>query len=296
MFEMLKLRILRRLIRLAIRYKWRGKAPQDLAVSNETLPVDGGRIGVRIYTPRGAGPFPVLHFFHGGGWVGFDLDTHDALCRDLCVRSGYLVLAFDYRLAPEHPFPIPVHDCLASLGWTRDHAARLNGDAQRVVLCGDSAGGNLAAVAAQQARTLHPGLVKGQVLIYPVTDHCAHAQWPSYRTYGTAKYALSHPKMVELWELYMRGGAPWPAGATSHELATPLHTADLRGLPPTLVVLAVEDLLHDEGLAYAQRLAAAGVPVTVREYPGQQHGFVGTEPSVAHDQAVADIAAWLQDR
>ncbi|HEY1076126.1 MAG TPA: alpha/beta hydrolase [Fontimonas sp.] len=294
MFERLKLILLRRLIRVAIRIKWRGQRATELDIANETMPVEGGQIGLRIYRPRGTGPFPVLHFFHGGGWVGFDLDTHDGMCRDLCVQSRHLVVAFDYRLAPEHPFPVPIQDCLASLAWMQHNVRRLGGDPARIVLCGDSAGGNLAAVCAQQARRSHPGMIKGQVLIYPVTDHCGNADWPSYRTYGTSKYALSHPKMKELWALYLRNSPLWTGETAHHELATPMRTADLSGLPPALIVLAEDDLLHDEGQAYGQRMAEAGVPVVVKRHPGQQHGFVGTMPTAAHREAMAEIASWLQ--
>ena len=233
----------------------------------------------------------MLHLFHGGGWVFGDLETHDALCRDLCVQGGHLVVAINYRLAPEHPFPIPVEDCLASLAWIKENAARLGGDADSIVLCGDSSGGNLAAVAAQQARQLFPGMIKGQVLIYPVTSHCAHARWNSYPTRGSKQFR----SMTELWELYLRNSPLWRAGMTTHELATPLHVADLKGLPRTLMVIAEEDLLRDEAAEYATRLEEAGVSVRVRRYVGQRHGFVGLKPSAAYKQAVADIVNWLNE-
>jgi acetyl esterase len=290
----LRLFITKYLARLVIGFHWRGQRATDLDVADETMPVDQGRIRVRIYKPHGEGPFPVLHFFHGGGWVFGDLETHDPLCRDLCSRSRHLVIAFDYRLAPKYSFPIPVQDCLASLQWTRDNAVRLGGDPDRIVLCGDSAGGNLAAVTAQQARTLQPGLIKGQVLIYPVTDHCVHAQWPSYKTHGGKGFGLTHASMTELWDIYLRGSPLWPAGTSRHDLATPLHVEDLAGVPRTLVVIAEEDLLRDEAAAYAARLQDAGIEVQVRRYAGQQHGFVGLKPSAAYKQAAADIVAWLQ--
>ncbi|MES2682607.1 MAG: alpha/beta hydrolase [Pseudomonadota bacterium] len=293
MLESLKLNVLRWLIAPMVKFQWRGKIRRDLSVVDESMPVDGGRIGLRIYTPRGTGPFPVLHFFHGGGWVGCDLDSHDPLCRQLCVESGRLVVAFDYRLAPEHPFPIPVQDCLQSLDWMRRNVRRLGGDPENIVLCGDSAGGNLAAVAAQQARVIHPGMIKGQVLIYPVTDHCETAQWESYRSCGSARHALSHPKLIELWALYLRNSPLWVAGSKAHDLATPLHVADLSALPPAMVLVAENDLLRDEGVAYAERMQQAGTSVQLRHYPAQQHGFVGLRPTPAHDEAVRDITQWL---
>lgn len=282
-------------IRQFIRLKWRGKRATQLTVANERMPVDGGRIRVRIYKPLGAEPFPILHFFHGGGWVRGDLETHDALCRDLCVQSGRLVVAFDYRLAPEHPFPAAVHDCLASLQWISDNAARLGGDALRLVICGDSSGGNLAAIAAQQARARHPELIKGQVLIYPAVDYCAEASWPSYQTYGSPPYSLTIERMKHLWSLYLRNGPAWNRADSACELMTPLHTADLSRMPRTLMIIAEHDVLCDEGVDYGRRLRNAGTDVRVNIYPGQRHGFVGIMPGDAHQKAVADIARWLQD-
>jgi acetyl esterase len=292
--DALKIGLFRTFIRVLAKVSWWGKAATDVEVHDETMPVNCGRIGVRIYRPQGAGPFPVLHFFHGGGWVLGDLDTHDALCRDLCSQARHLVLAFDYRRAPEYPFPTPVMDSLASLDWTQDHAQRLGGDAARIVLCGDSAGGNLAAVAAQQARTSHPALVKGQVLIYPVTDHCGHARWPSYTAVDPRKLRLTHAAMCGLWAQYLRDSPLWTRGMRSHPLATPLHAEDLRGLPPAMVLIAEQDVLRDEATEYARRLGDAGNRVQVRRYAGQQHAFVGMAPTAAHRQAVADIAHWLQ--
>ncbi len=289
MRDKLKIALARGLMPLVIRWYWRGAKATDLSVRNETMTVSGGAIGVRIYVPRGAGPFPVLHFFHGGGWVFGDLETHDALCRDLCVQGARIVVAVDYRLAPEYPFPIPVEDCLASLAWIKENAARLGGDAHSIVLCGDSSGGNLAAVAAQQARQLYPGMIKGQVLIYPVTEHCSHPRWDSYRAQANKQLR----SMTELWELYLRNSPLWRAGMTTHELATPLRVPDLGGLPRTLVVIAEEDLLRDEGAEYAKRLEEAGVSAQVRRYVGQQHGFVGLKPSAAYKQAITDIIDWL---
>jgi acetyl esterase len=292
MREKLKIAMGRRLAPLLIRWYWRGAKATDLSVRNEMMVVSGGAIGVRIYRPRGAGPFPVLQFFHGGGWVFGDLETHDALCRDLCVQGGHLVVAVDYRLAPEHPFPTAVEDCLASLAWIKENAVRLGGNAESIVLCGDSSGGNLAAVAAQQARGLFPGMIKGQALIYPVTAHCADARWDFHRTQDNKQFR----SMTELWDLYLRNSPLWRAGMTAHELATPLHYSDLGGLPRTLVVIAEEDLLREEAAEYARRLEEVGVSAQVLRYAGQQHGFVGLRPSVAYKQAVADIVTWLNEK
>lgn len=290
----LKIYLMRWLTPLALWWFWRGRKSTEVSVSNETMAVKDGVVRLRVYRPLGDGPFPVLLFFHGGGWVFGDLETHDPVCRDLCVSARRLVVAVDYRLAPQRPFPIPVEDCLASLDWIKGNAARLGGDLASVAICGDSAGGNLAAVVTQQARQRWPGLVKGQVLIYPVADYTANANWESYRTYGGREYGLTHASMMELWDAYLHRSPLWTAGMTRHDLATPLHVADLTRLPRLLMVLAEEDLLRDEGVDYARRVEKAGTPVEVRRYPGQRHGFVGLEPSPPYRQAIADIAAWLK--
>lgn len=292
--ERLKLAAWRSLTPLLIGWKWRGKKAQNLAVHEETMPVKGGAIRLRIYTPQGQGPFPLLHYIHGGGWVFGNPDTHDAVCRDLCVQARRIVVSVDYRLAPEHAFPVPVEDCIASLAWTRENATRLGGDPQSIVICGDSAGGNLAAVVTQQARQRFPGLLKGQVLVYPVMDHCAHAQWGSYARYSSKEYGLTPTSMGEFWAYYLRDSAVWQANMKTHDLATPLHVQDLAGLPRTLIVLAEEDMLCDEGVAYAKRLSEAGIPAQVEIYPRQRHGFFGLEPTAPYRKAIADIAAWLK--
>ncbi|SFF65580.1 acetyl esterase [Fontimonas thermophila] len=294
MVERLRLAWFRWGLRTAIGLLWWGRKTRGLSVSDERVAVAGGRIRLRVYCPQGEAPFPVILYFHGGGWIAGDLDTHDAVCRDLCAHARHLVVAVDYRRAPEHPFPIPIEDCLFSLQWVKEHAARLGGDPGHLTLCGDSAGGNLAAVVAQQARQTHPGLIKGQILVYPVTDHCRHAHWPSYAAYGGRGYSLPLKGMMEMWDLYLRGSPLWTPGMRRHDLATPLHTCDLTGLSRTLLILAEQDLLHDEGAEYARLLRQSGVAVEVREYPGTQHGFFGFKPSPAYRQAIGDVAAWVR--
>lgn len=293
MFEILKIRVLRWLIRIAVKIKWRGKV--DATIHTESINV-GSRekpIFARTYKPKDAsGPLPVILFFHGGGWVGFDVDTHDPLCRDLCRHTGHMIISVDYRLAPEHPFPAGVNDCLEALDWLIANVEKLGGNANQILICGDSAGGNLAAVVALQARTRHPGKLTGQILIYPVTDHIS-TEWPSYTTYGSKEYPLTHVAIEEIWGWYVKGSKEWKAGQTSHDLATPYRVKDISGLPRTLVVIANEDLLRDEGIAYADRMKEAGVDVKMTVYPGQKHGFVGTEPTPAHYQAISEIAQWV---
>jgi acetyl esterase len=206
-----------------------------------------------------------------------------------------VVVAVDYRLAPEYPFPIPLEDCLESLAWMKDNAARLNGDPKSIVLCGDSAGGNLAAVVAQQARQLFPGLLQGQILVYPVTDYSLNAQWGSYKKYG-GKNGQNYRGMNEFWEMYLRNSLLWQPGMTSHDLATPLHVKDLVGLPRSMFVIAEEDMLSDEATDYARRLGDAGIPVELHTYSKQRHGFFGLAPTEPYKQAISDISGWLDSR
>ena len=294
MLEMLKIRALRALIVPVVNLRWFGKRATRMATRMTQVPVQDGTIKARIYTPEGKGPFPVILFMHGGGWVGCNLDTHDPLCRDLCVTSGHVIVSIDYRLAPEYPFPIPPQDCIAALAWIRNQGAMLNADMDRLTICGDSAGGNLAAVLAIQARDRYPGLVKGQVLIYPATDH-AGADWPSYTEFATG-HELDIKTFRWLWQLYLRNSPLLKAGETQHDLATPLHVKDLGRLPPAFVTTAEYDLLRDEGLAYAERLKAAGNEVLHKRYPAQEHGYVGGRPSAAHTETIADIANWLKQK
>lgn len=294
MLELLKLKILRRLAPPLIRFKWRGKLPAG--VTTQPLEIASGdtRVPARLYKPEAAsGALPVMLYFHGGGWVGLNLDTHDALCRDLCRSSGHMIISVDYRLAPEHPFPAGVNDCLGALDWLVANARRFGADPARITVGGDSAGGNLAAVIAQQARGRHPGVIKGQLLIYPVTDHCS-ADWPSYQRYGGKPYGLTYQGMTDLWRWYTSNSPHWAPGATSHDLATPYRVHDLAGLPPAFVVLAEEDLLCDEGVAYGRRMQEAGNRVQTKIYPEQHHGFVGTEPSAAHSESISDMRDWLR--
>lgn len=295
MFERLKLGVLRLMFNAVVALKWAGKLPKGVAVQDHVIPVIDGRIKLRSYAPEaGQGPRPLMVFFHGGGWVGGNIGTHDALCRDLCLRSGYVIVSVDYRLAPEHPFPAAPKDCLTAMAWARDNAASLNADANRLVVAGDSAGGNLAAIVAIQARARHPGLVKGQVLIYPVTEHYS-VGFPSYVEFGGKEQKLSLETMSMLWDTYLRGNAVLKAGEFTHELLNPLGAKDLRDLPPAFVVLAGSDLLKDEGLAYAKRMQESGVKVEHKTYPGQPHGFYGVEgPTPVYGEAAGDVAAWLK--
>jgi acetyl esterase len=228
-----------------------------------------GEIGLRIYTPMNAaeGLLPGLVFFHGGGFVLGDLDTHDGLCRALCNESGCRVISVDYRLAPEHPFPAGVEDSYAATRWVADNAASLGIDAARLAVGGDSAGGTLATVVAQIARQGDGPRLVFQLLIYPVAQLGSDSETVSMREKARG-YFLERESM----DWFTRCYAPDSKHRGDPRLS-PLACTDLSGLPPAYVVTAGFDPLHDEGRDYAEALDRAGVPVTYVDYPGMIHGF-----------------------
>jgi acetyl esterase len=232
-------------------------------VRDLAIPGPGGAIPLRAYRPAGAGPLPVVAYLHGGGWVMGDLETHAALQRALANASGAIVVGVDYRLAPEHPFPAAVDDSVAAVRWLHAHAAELGGDGGRIAVAGDSAGGNLAAVVALKLRDEVP--LRLQMLLYPVID--AGLDTPSYREYTTGS-GLSAASMRRFWNAYLDGAD----GA--HPDASPLRAGDLAGAAPAYVLTAAQDVLRDEGEAYAEALAAAGVEVEAERRAGTIHGYL----------------------
>ena len=257
------------------------------------IPGPGGALLLREYRPEGSGPqqgLPALVFFHGGGWVIGDLDTHDVLCRDLCALSGRAVFSVDYRLAPEHRFPAAFDDAVAATRWLAAHAQQLQIDAERMVVGGDSAGGNLATAAALALRDDAQGLrLSGQLLAYPVTD--LGAQSESYRRHASG-YTLSAQDMDWFARHYL--GEP---GLAEGWRASPLRAPDLAGLPPTLLLTAGFDPLCDEGRRYAERLSAAGNAVQYVCFERQMHGFLGMGGVIDEaNTAVRLCADWLRQR
>jgi acetyl esterase len=229
------------------------------AVVDAVVPGAAGDLAARVYRPEGEGPFPTVVFFHGGGFVIGDLDTHDNLARTLCGRTTSVVVSVAYRLAPEFPFPHGVDDCVAATRWIQAHPEAYGGGA-RLAVAGDSAGGNLAAVVTQQV----PGLF-AQLLIYPTTDG-ENGDHPSREENGSG-YFLDRPTME--WFMHHYG----PQDPQDPRLA-PLQRRVLDDLPPAVVVTAELDPLRDEGEAYAAALEKAGVPVEQRRYDGMIHGFM----------------------
>jgi acetyl esterase len=245
-------------------------APPEVALVRE-LQASGpqGAIPLRLYRPLGTAAetvLPVLVYYHGGGWVIGDLDTHDTLCRELTNQAGCAVVAVDYRMAPEHRFPAAVIDAIAATHWVRDHAAELRLDASRLAVGGDSAGGNLAAVVAITARNSADLPIAFQLLIYPATDQ--HRRTPSHTENGQG-YLLTSETMDYFSGHYLADRAQYDDWR-----ASPLLHPDLSKLPPALVLTAGYDPLRDEGAAYAERLTAAGNRASYVCFDRQIHGFI----------------------
>jgi acetyl esterase/lipase len=258
------------------------------AVREQVIRVPGGDVRLRIYRPSGNGPFPLLAFFHGSGFVLCSLDTHDGMCRNLCAGAGCVVVLVDYRLAPEHKYPAGLDDCVFATRWIADHASELEGDAKRLAIGGDSAGGNLAAAAALRLRDQGGPPLVGQLLIYPVTDY----HTPGTRSYreNAEGYGLTRDTMVWFWDHYLSD-----ASQAADPFVSPLRASDLANLPPALVQIAEYDPLRDEGDAYAAKLQAAGTPATLSRWDGMNHGFlfwVGRVDKAG--DAMRECCSWLR--
>jgi len=275
------------------------------------LRIDGpdGDLPIRTYRPAVEEP-PALVFYHGGGWVLGTLDSADDVCRKLADRAGCLVVSVDYRLAPEHPFPAAVDDAVAALSWVATHAADLGADPDRLGVAGTSAGGNLAAAAALRARdgTLGGGDssedfgggdspegltggpdLDGQFLLYPITDRAFDTD--SYREHADGPL-LTRADMAWFWDQYLRS----PVDA-HNPFASVLRAPDVAGVAPATVLIAGHDVLRDEGVAYARKLADAGVPIDHEHYPSLAHGFLSlTDEVPAADEAMDDLAGHVRAR
>jgi acetyl esterase len=265
-------------------------APALARIENIRIPGPAGEIPARVYAPQPAGALlPAVMYAHGGGWVQGDLETHHGLCARLAKHAGVLVVAVDYRLAPEHKFPAAVDDCLAAYRWLRTHGRSLGADSSRVAVAGDSAGGNLSAVISQQAAAGGVAVPTCQALIYPAVDF-------SFETESHRELADGHviPRDRILW--YMQQYLRSEADQTDLK-ASPLRAPSVAGQPPTMIITAGFDPLLEEGRAYADRLRAAGVDVVYREYPGQIHAFVSLTKAIPQGLAATlEVAEYLQKR
>jgi acetyl esterase len=254
----------------------------------------GGPLPVRIYRPSKAGSarLPLILFFHGGGWVVCDLDTHDATARRLSSGAQAVVVSVDYRMAPEHCFPAAPDDCVAATRWAMAHADELGIDAARTVVAGDSAGGNLAAAVALRLRDDGAPKLAGQLLLYPVTAHYT-AAFESYAEFASG-YGLTRDMMVWFWDLYLGRSLDAQAASALSPQAAPLLSQNLAGLPPTLLMTAAVDVLRDEGEAYGMRLRDAGVELTMHRCAGMHHGFFNYGGVLdGADRAMVQACEWI---
>ncbi|KYG99821.1 alpha/beta hydrolase [Bradyrhizobium sp. DOA1] len=273
------------------RFATNPEAPELARVEELAIPAPHGTIPARLCVPRQPrqhdGLSPALVFFHGGGWVIGDLDSHDVVCRQLAVEGALIVISVDYRLAPEHKFPAATEDAIAATKWIAANASELGIDAARLAIGGDSAGGNLAAVVALAARDAGGPAIAGQLLIYPATDfamtHGSHSE-------PETSVLLTHSVIRWFRDHYLNGTTD------IHDWrASPARATNFVGLPPAYVLTAGADPLRDEGNEYAERLKQAGVPVTTRHYPGQFHGFFTMGKLLQQaNVAVGEIGAWLK--
>ncbi len=243
------------------------KKPEKVGhIDNRSIDGPAGKIKVRIYRPEGNGPFPVIVYFHGGGWVIADLDTYDASPRALANAAHAIVVSSHYRQAPEHKFPAAHEDALAAYRWTLANAAELKGDPTRVAVAGESAGGNLAAAVCMMAREQGIRLPVHQLLIYPVAD--TGMATPSYRENADAK-----PLDKKGMEWFAKHAIP--PDQKMNPLLNLVSAPDLKGLSPATIITAQIDPLRSEGAMYAEKLKAAGVPVSYRNFDGMTHEFFG---------------------
>lgn len=266
-----------------------GQAPDIKRTVDTSIDASDNPIAIRLYYPEREprSSLPLVVYFHGGGWCFGSIDTHDNVCRTLCTRATCIVASVDYHLAPEHKFPMAIQDAIAASLWAHENAAGLGADPQKIVLAGDSAGANLAAVVALAARKSGKPNIHCQLLIYPATD--LSMSYPSHKQFGDG-YRLTRPLMVWSSCNYLRDGRD-----ILDPRASPLYAEEHSGLPPAIVITAGFDPLRDEGAAYAGKLREAGIEVQYRCFDNLIHGFInltGVVDAAAH--ALDEIALMLR--
>lgn len=247
-----------------------------------------GSLGLRIYTPQGDGPFPLMVYFHGSGFVVCSLDTHDLVARNLCAGTGCVVVSVDYRLAPENKYLTAVEDAFAATIWAQANAGGLGTDPSRVLTAGGSAGANLATVAAPCLRDRGGPRLLGQVLIYPATDQLVAGMPPMEE--NASGCGLGKDEMIWFMNHFLSD-----VSQVADPHVSPLRAPDASGLPLALIYTAQYDPLRDEGEAYAAKLQAAGVEVLMKRWDGMNHGFFALAGLVNKaDQAVDEACAWVR--
>jgi acetyl esterase/lipase len=248
-------------------------------VENRVIAGPAGDLPVRLYTPEGTGPFPILMFFQKS-WCWGNLDTHEIMCRSLCRAAGCLVVTVDYRLAPEHPFPAGLEDCYAATHWMATHAAEFHGNPARIAVGGESGGGNLAAAITLMSRDRGGPALLFQLVLCPAADfQLTTASWKDYNG-----YMFTQEEFLIVRDFYVPH-----VDEQSHPYATPSQAPNLRGLPPALIITAECDPLRDGGEHYGQRLLEAGVPATISRYDGMTHGFMHLKALIPQaNQALAE--------
>ena len=264
-------------------------APEPARVEDRTVPGPAGDIPIRVYASEGDN-LPVVMYFHGGGWVLGDIESHDGTCKQLLAELGdAVVVSVHYRLAPEDKYPAAADDCYAAAAWVAENGGQIGADGSRMAVCGDSAGGNLSAVVSQMARDKGGPAIAAQVLHVPVTDH--NYSYPSY-TENAEGMLLTRDSMVWFWDHYLPN-----AEAGQEAYASPIKAADLSGLAPALIQTAEFDPLRDEGEAYGAAIEAAGGDVTVHRYDGVVHDpFMMFAVIPTGIECLKEAAAYINER
>jgi acetyl esterase len=238
--------------------------PEGAVIADRTIPGPAGEMPVKVFTPRGAGPFPLLVYLHGGGWVIGNPATHQKLCAELCLGAGAVVVSVDYRLAPEHPAPAPLDDCVAAIRWSVANASALNADGSRFAIGGDSAGGNLTAAACLRLRDEGGPKARLQLLLYGAFQHNVDTASSIRNAEGKI---LTRESMIWFWDHYLSGVDD------KDPYISPL-LGNLEGVPPAHLIVGTLDPLHDDSVLFAEKLKAAGVPAKLSVYEDMPHVFL----------------------